>query len=273
LVEKAITAGGYEIFPFPRERGLVVDSGRLGTRRHIIHALFEMDVTLARQFMREHKARTGESLSFTAYIVMCLARAIERHPEVQAYKSWRNQLIAFEDVDVVTMIEPAKDAVAIPHIIRAANSKSFREIHEEIRAVQAHPERSEQRSGVTAWGQRVPSIFRMVFFWAMKQNPHWFKKVSGTVVLTSVGMFGGGGGWGITFLPLHTMGITIGGIVEKPGVVDGRIEIREYLDLTLSVDHDIVDGAPAARFANTFRKLVESGCGLESSANSELRGR
>ncbi len=265
-MREKIAGGGYEILPFPRERGLVVDAGRLGTRRHVIYALFEMDVTVARLVLREHKDRTGESLSFTAFIVTCLARAIEQHPSVQAYKSWRNQLIAFRDVDVVTMIEPSKDAVAIPHIIRAANSKSLREIHDEIRAVQAHPERSEQHTGPTAWGQRAPSIFRMIFFWAMKQNPHWFKKLSGTVVLTSVGMFGSGGGWGITFLPLHTLGITVGGIVQKPGVVEGRIEIREYLDLTLSVDHDIVDGAPAARFANTFRTLMESGYGLDSFA-------
>jgi len=41
--------------------------------------------------------------------------------------------------------------------------------------------------------------------------------------------------------------VTLGGIVEKPGVVDGRIEIREYLCVTVSFDHDIIDGAPAAR--------------------------
>ncbi len=262
--DKASTAGGYQVFPFSAERGVVVDSGRLGARRHLSYGLFELDVTVPRQLMREHKAKTGESLSFTAFLVTCLARAIQQHPQVQAYRDWRNRLIAFKDVDVVVMIEPAKGAVAIPHIIRAANSKSLREIHDEIRAVQAQPERSEQSRGLTAWGQRVPSIFRMIFFWAMKQNPHWFKKFGGTVVLTAVGMFGSGGGWGITFLPLHTMGITVGGMAQKPGVVDGQIQIREYLDLTLSFDHDIVDGAPAARFANAFRKLIESGYGLES---------
>jgi len=73
----------------------------------------------------------------------------------------------------------------------------------------------------------------------------------------------GRGGWGIVIVPIHTLGITIGGIVEKPGVVDGRIEIREYLDLTISVDHDIVDGAPAARFTQPLRELIEGGYGLE----------
>jgi pyruvate/2-oxoglutarate dehydrogenase complex dihydrolipoamide acyltransferase (E2) component len=40
------------------------------------------------------------------------------------------------------------------------------------------------------------------------------------------------------------------------------VEIREYLDLTLSVDHDIVDGAPLARFTNRFRGFIESADGL-----------
>jgi pyruvate/2-oxoglutarate dehydrogenase complex dihydrolipoamide acyltransferase (E2) component len=44
--------------------------------------------------------------------------------------------------------------------------------------------------------------------------------------------------------------------------VDGRIEVREYLNMTVSVDHDIVDGAPAARFVNELRELIESGYGL-----------
>jgi pyruvate/2-oxoglutarate dehydrogenase complex dihydrolipoamide acyltransferase (E2) component len=66
------------------------------------------------------------------------------------------------------------------------------------------------------------------------------------------------------FLPYHTLGLTVGGIAQKPGIVDGRIEAREFLDLTISLDHDIVDGAPAARFAQQFKGLVESGYGLIS---------
>ena len=58
--------------------------------------------------------------------------------------------------------------------------------------------------------------------------------------------------------------VTLGGIGEKPGVVAGRIEIREYLSLTVSVDHDIVDGAPATRFARRLRELMETGYGIEA---------
>jgi len=40
--------------------------------------------------------------------------------------------------------------------------------------------------------------------------------------------------------------------------------VREVLSVTISVDHDIVDGAPAARFVAHFRQLMEDGAGLET---------
>jgi pyruvate/2-oxoglutarate dehydrogenase complex dihydrolipoamide acyltransferase (E2) component len=75
-------------------------------------------------------------------------------------------------------------------------------------------------------------------------------------------MFGTGGGWGLP-VPAHSLQITLGGIAEKPGVVNHQIAIREYLSVTISLDHDVVDGAPAARFTQCFKELVEHGAGLE----------
>jgi pyruvate/2-oxoglutarate dehydrogenase complex dihydrolipoamide acyltransferase (E2) component len=74
-------------------------------------------------------------------------------------------------------------------------------------------------------------------------------------------MFGKGAGWGIP-ISLHTLTVTVGGIVQKPGVKDGHVDIREFLNVTISCDHDIVDGAPAARFAERLKELVEEGYGL-----------
>jgi pyruvate/2-oxoglutarate dehydrogenase complex dihydrolipoamide acyltransferase (E2) component len=74
-------------------------------------------------------------------------------------------------------------------------------------------------------------------------------------------MFGEGGGWAIT-MPIYTLGVTLGGIVHRPEWVDGRLEARDYLCVTLSFDHDIVDGGPAARFTQHFKELLESGHGL-----------
>lgn len=67
-------------------------------------------------------------------------------------------------------------------------------------------------------------------------------------------------------MPLHTLALTVAGIAAQPGVVEGRIEVREMLSLTASVDHDIVDGAPAARFACRLRELIERADVLEPGA-------
>jgi hypothetical protein len=54
----------------------------------------------------------------------------------------------------------------------------------------------------------------------------------------------------------------LGGIAAKPGVVDGRIAPRDYLCMTLRFDHDLIDGAPAARFVSRLRELIEGAYGL-----------
>jgi pyruvate/2-oxoglutarate dehydrogenase complex dihydrolipoamide acyltransferase (E2) component len=269
MVTKQTT--NYTIENFPAARRLIVEAGRMGSRRSLIHGLLEIDVTRARTALRDHKARTGEALSFTAFVVACFAQAIEADKRVQAKQDWRGRLIIFDEVDVVTLIEAERGGVAIPHIIRAANRKSFRALHAEIRAVQTRPARSQQRSSLLMrLAPRLPAIFRKPFYWWLLKNPVRLKQYSGTCTVTSVGMFGRGSGWGITFLPMHTLGLTVGGIAEKPGVIDGRIEIREYLDLTSTFDHDVVDGAPAARFAQRLKELLESGYGLDSIDNQHI---
>jgi len=98
-------------------------------------------------------------------------------------------------------------------------------------------------------------------------NPVWFKRFGGTVGMSSIGMFGPGGGWGIPIAPLTLM-ITVGGIATKPRYVNGTLEPRELLDVTISVDHDLVDGAPAARFARSLAELLENADALTSPART-----
>ena len=83
----------YQIIPFPKIRRLMVDGGRMGRQKHIVHGLFEMDVTRARQAIHEHKARTGESLSFTAFVMACLGRAVDMNKHMHACRNWRGQLV------------------------------------------------------------------------------------------------------------------------------------------------------------------------------------
>lgn len=128
----------------------------------------------------------------------------------------------FDEVDVVTLIESELGAVAIPHVIRAANRRTLREIHAEIRRVQAKPATSAQRSGLLKrLSSLTPGFLRRSFLRGLKRNPHWLKQTAGTTLVTAVGMFGSGAGWAVGLLPLHTLALTVGGIAQRPGIVDG----------------------------------------------------
>jgi pyruvate/2-oxoglutarate dehydrogenase complex dihydrolipoamide acyltransferase (E2) component len=71
-------------------------------------------------------------------------------------------------------------------------------------------------------------------------------------------MFAGGDGFGIGFPTVLTLSVLVGGLSERPRVVDGKVQIRQVLDLTITVDHNVVDGAPAARFVADMRRLIET---------------
>jgi pyruvate/2-oxoglutarate dehydrogenase complex dihydrolipoamide acyltransferase (E2) component len=258
---------GYTIEPFPRMQRIVRTIARVARHKYIIGGLVEIDVTRARQLIRQHKARTGESLSFTAFLASCVGHAVEMNKRVHAYLNWRHQLVLFDDVDINIQVERDLQGKksSLPLIVRAANRKTVRAIHEEIRAAQAHSMSSrEVKAYMHAWVTLLPSFVQQMLFWVASKSPQLFKQNMGTVELNAIGMFGRRGGWGI-HIPFHTLSIVVGGIARKPGVVDERIEIREYLSMTINFDHDMIDGAPAARFTQQLIDLIESGYGLDDS--------
>jgi len=253
----------HQIIPFPRIRRLMVDGGRMARQKHLIHGLVEMDVTDTRRLIRDHKARTGEALSFTAFVMACLGRAVDMNKHMQAYRTWREKLVIFDDVDVNTMFEVEEDGRRIirPHIIRSVNRKTLRVIHEEIRAFQTEHERGREANFI-GWFVLLPAFIRRFFLGVLFKSPRMLKEMNGTVSLTSIGMFGNGGGWGIP-VSNHTLQITLGGVAKKPAFINSQLEDREYLSVTVSIDHDIVDGGPAARFMQRLKELIENGDGLE----------
>ena len=253
---------GVAVLPYPRARLLMADGGHMGLQKHTVHGLVEFDITQARETIRQHKAQTGEALSFSAFFLACLGKAIDSNRQMHAYRNWRNQLIVFDEVDVNMLFEVEVDGKKTirPHILRRVNKRSVREIHEEIRSFQNQHE-SSQESKFIDWFVRLPGFIRRLFLWGLFKNPYYLKEYYGTVLVSSLGMFGIGSGWGIP-VPNHSLQLTLGGIGEKPGVVDHRIEVRKYLSVTVSFDRDIVDGAPAARFMQRLKNLIESGYGL-----------
>jgi pyruvate/2-oxoglutarate dehydrogenase complex dihydrolipoamide acyltransferase (E2) component len=236
-----------------------------------MHALLEVDVTQPRELIEAHKARTGETLSFTGFLAYCLAQAVDRDKTVQAHLKGRRQLVIFEDVDVDMLIERKIGTIKAPmtYVIRAANRKSYAEIHREIRTAQEEP--------VPA-GKGLPPLLRLlgtlpgpaasamvaVMTRARRRNPERAVARAGTVGITAVGMFarGRGAGWGLAPAG-HPVDLIVGGIAVKPAVVGGRVEPREVLHLTVAFDHDVMDGGPAARFVSKLVELIECASGLD----------
>jgi pyruvate/2-oxoglutarate dehydrogenase complex dihydrolipoamide acyltransferase (E2) component len=267
---------GYEIRPFSKSRRMTVEALRLGEHKHFIHGLVEVDVTVARQLIRQYEARTGDQLSFTAFIIACLGKAVSEDKTVHAYRLGSRKLIVFDDVDVTTMVERTTaqgEKVVRAHIFRAADKRTYQAINREMQEVQARPadQLIARRMQVIAdIALALPGFLRRFFTRIVFGDPYRLRQLVGTVNVTAVGMFGAGNGWGIPVSGPIPLVVTVGGIAEKPGIVDGHIEPREYLNLTISFDHDIVDGAPAARFAGRLKELIECGYGLPEAARAQV---
>jgi pyruvate/2-oxoglutarate dehydrogenase complex dihydrolipoamide acyltransferase (E2) component len=255
------------VVPYTKTRRFMREAIRSTHHKPMMHGLLEVDVTKARAYLRDAKANTGESPSFTAFVIACLGRAVDEHKEVHALWKGDRHLVLFGDVDVLTWIEQeiAGQPVVLPCIVRAANRKSFRQIHEEIRAAQVKDPAKIDVGGARA-SQLLPAWLFRPYFALITRIGKWFplewKKAWGTVTITAVGMVGKGAGWGIPPSSPSICWITVGGIGRKWEMVDGQLATRDYLSLTVSFDHNMIDGAPAARFTERFKELIENGYGL-----------
>jgi pyruvate/2-oxoglutarate dehydrogenase complex dihydrolipoamide acyltransferase (E2) component len=262
--------GPFHTVEFPPGRRAWINTLELSWPAHSIYGLLEVDVTVVRRFIEEYKALTGETLSFAGYLTFCLARSVDEDKSIQAYRKGDKHLILFDDVNVGLMVEQkvGEKRALMGHVILGANHKTYRQIHDEIRKVQSEP---------VPPGRGMPNWFRSLMLlpwplskwvinllrWNSHRDPTISVAMGGTVALTSVGLFGGDhSGWGISPTP-EPLGLVVGGIAWKPAVVEGRIEPREILNLTVSFDHDIVDGGPATRFVKRLVELIESGYGLD----------
>ena len=256
--------------PYPKIRRLMADGGRLGLKKHVVHGLVEMDITEARNSLRLHRAQTGEAISFTAFFLSCLGKAIDRDKNMQAYKDWRNRLVTFDEVDINMLFEVVVDGQKTirPHILRGVNRKSPQEIHQEIRDFQNQHQTSREATFIDKF-VLLPGLIRRLVLKILLQSPKLVKEYYGTVLVSSLGMFGTGSGWGIP-VPNHTLQLTLGGMTDKPTAIRGEIQIRKIMNLTISFDHDLIDGAPAARFSHHIKKMIEAG--FQAPSTEDLPG-
>jgi pyruvate/2-oxoglutarate dehydrogenase complex dihydrolipoamide acyltransferase (E2) component len=269
-MNKPCDKNGFEKRRFPDSRVSTVDIGILGKKRHHMKALLEVDVTKARERIARISGKTGVSLSFTAWLVKCISLAVGEYPELHAFMNNRQSVLIFDDIDICITVEKEHQGmkVPLPYVIRSTNTKSLLDIHEEIRqAMENKPGDGsvvigqDYDSFATRFFLGLPGPLRRLFWKVVLLKPFTAKKNMGSIMLTSVGMYSSFDGWVIP-TSIHPLCFAIGNIVEKPGVWEGEITIRQYLKITALVDHDVVDGVPAARFISRLDQLLQNACGL-----------
>ncbi|MDD2467607.1 MAG: 2-oxo acid dehydrogenase subunit E2 [Desulfobulbus sp.] len=250
---------------YPRLRNAILDIMAEGRRKNIINLLLKVDITILWQELerrRQQAAPTNPSL--TACIARVFATSIDEDRSLQAYRLGRKKMVIFDEVDLAMMVEREIDGRLLPvvHIIRRANQKDVSEINQSLRHAKTAPlggngplSRLEYRFFT------LPRFLRRLVWWYLRRDPYAFKQLAGTVGITSMGMHVAGSA---VVLPITPMSLTlsIGSMEQGWQVVDGRPVRRQFLQLNIGADHDVIDGAPLMRFAERFRFALEQGAPL-----------
>jgi pyruvate/2-oxoglutarate dehydrogenase complex dihydrolipoamide acyltransferase (E2) component len=275
--------GSFEERQFPDSRNATIDTLTWGSKRHHIPILVEIDVTAARSSIREQK-KMGQCISFTGWIVKCIAQAVSEHKFIHALRRGNRRLVIFDDVDITIIVERSigqhnsGETLPMPYIIRKANEKTLATIHSEIRAAQQVPlaagevqiattsgnsSAAAHSNGLTKIFTMLPQFVRDLLFWQpLFRDPFEVKRKMGTVSVTALGMVSQGGmSWGIP-IGIHPLVVAVGAIAKRPGIVDDQIVPREYVGLTILFDHDVTDGAPVARFVRRLQEMMSGEYGL-----------
>lgn len=132
------------------------------------------------------------------------------------------------------------------------------------RSARARPPRTRPIAG-EQWLERIPLFLVSKLMRWMTRSPRWALRL-GVVGVNNLGMGSHVAGWGLS-PGAGTLGVTIGGISRRLGMVDGQAAEQEIAHLTLTFDHDVIDGAPAGRFTSQLLELIASGDAIRDAHN------
>ena len=177
--------------------------------------------------LRNRLKATGEDVpSFTDMLVRLTATALREHPLLQA--QWRDDALFMPNAIHIALAVDTETGLLAP-VLRDVDQLSLREVAANARALIA----AARAGRLTAEQMR-----------------------DATFTITNLGMYGVDAFTPIIHLPQCAV-LGVGRIVREPAVVGERIVPRDMMTLSLTFDHRIVDGAPAARFLDMIRRSIE----------------
>jgi 2-oxoisovalerate dehydrogenase E2 component (dihydrolipoyl transacylase) len=191
----------------------------------------EYDVTALEQTRAMMNADRGQypKLTMLPFLIAAMAKALADYPQINATYDDDAQIITRSGAVHMGMATQTPNGLMVP-VIRGAEGRDVWDIAVEILRL--------------AEAARTGKASR--------------EELSGsTITISSLGPMGG-----ITSTPVinrpEVAIVAVNKIREMPVVVDGELEIRKLMNLSLSCDHRVVDGWDAASFMQDLKKLVES---------------
>jgi pyruvate dehydrogenase E2 component (dihydrolipoamide acetyltransferase) len=187
----------------------------------------EMDKALEFRKLINASLKEDEKVSVNDVIVKAAAQALTKHAWVNA--SYQDKTVRFyEDADIGVAVA-IEDGLITP-VIRGANRKGIAEISKEIKELAG---RARER----------------------KLQPEEY--TGATFSISNLGMFGIKEFTAIINPPEAGI-FAIGGATPTPVVRDGEIVVRSIMNVTMSCDHRVIDGATGAKFVQTFKQMLEN---------------
>ena len=178
--------------------------------------------------MREQLIAHEMKFTINDFIVRASALALKQHPGINCgFNSANQSIIRFQTIDIAIAVS-IEDGLITP-IVRHADYKNLGELSMEIRSLSK--------------GKRE------------KLNPEEYK--GGSFTLSNLGMFGVSEFQAILNPPQGAI-LAVSGIQDVPVIRNHTVVPGKTLNLTLSVDHRVIDGAAAARFLQTLKKILEN---------------
>lgn len=239
IPEKAIKAARkYDLYGFIERvqlRGMrkTIAQAMVKSKSTIPHAadLDEADVTQLLALKAKAKERAAQKkihLTILPFVIKAVVAALEEHPYVNASVDDENGEIILKKYYSIGIAVDTKDGLMVP-VVKNAKGKNIFHLAAEL------TELSDKARN------------RTIDLADLK---------GGTFTITNFGAMGGIYGFPVIHHPEVAI-LGMGKIMEKPIVVDGKIEVRRILPLSLSFDHRVVDGAEAIRFMNTVIELLQ----------------
>lgn len=255
----------FKINYFSKTRIATNDVCTIGLQKHHITALIEIDVSDSREKIKQHKNK-GNKISFTAWLIKVISSTIKDYDNVAAYLQGKRKIIIFNSVNVSIVVEKDLNGqkIPIPLIIEKANERSIESITKQICEARDQTLTDNdivlhsKSSRLERCYYSLPGFVRRFFWQYLLWHPRLAYSKMGNVAITSVGMISRVNGW---FIPIsvHPICFGIGKISKKPVIINDKIEIREIMNITVLIDHDVVDGGLMARFINNLVDNIEKG--------------